>query len=107
MTDSRQPPSTPRTGTPVVHRSGKWFCYPRILSVINVYMSYRPLPLSCICGEIPDRILEVGFTSDRHMVVHYWCSSCSRVLFISRSLEECTQACPPAVAKIGAPSAED
>jgi hypothetical protein len=57
-------------------------------------MSYRPLPLSCICGEIPDRILEVGFTSDRNMVVHYWCSSCSRVLFVSKTLEECEEACP-------------
>ena len=58
-------------------------------------MSYRPLPLTCVCGEIPDRILEVGFTSDRHMVVHYWCSSCSRVLFHSRTLEECVENCPP------------
>jgi hypothetical protein len=57
-------------------------------------MSYRPLPLSCLCGEIPDRILEVGFTSDHHLVVHYWCSSCSRVLFVSRTLDECAEACP-------------
>jgi len=58
-------------------------------------MSYRPLPLSCYCGEVPDRILEVGFTSDRHMVIHYWCSSCSRVLFVSRTLAECEHDCPP------------
>jgi hypothetical protein len=57
-------------------------------------MSYRPLPLACYCGEIPERILEVGFTSDRNMVVHFWCSSCNRVLFVSRSLEECAQSCP-------------
>jgi len=57
-------------------------------------MSYRPLPLSCFCGEVPDRILEVGFTSDSHMVVHYWCSACSRVLFVSKTLEECADACP-------------
>jgi len=57
-------------------------------------MSYRPLPLSCYCGEVPDRILEVGFTSDRNMVIHFWCSSCSRVLFVSKSLEECAQYCP-------------
>jgi hypothetical protein len=59
-------------------------------------MSYRTLPLSCHCGERPDRILEVGFTSDRHMVVHYWCSACSRVLFVSKPLKECEQACPHA-----------
>jgi hypothetical protein len=57
-------------------------------------MSYRPLPLACYCGEIPDRILEVGFTSEQHMVVHFWCSSCSRVLFITRTLEECAAQCP-------------
>jgi hypothetical protein len=64
-------------------------------------MSYRPLPLSCYCGEIPDRILEVGFTSDRHMVVHYWCSSCSRVLFVSKTLEECAESCPAPDASAG------
>ena len=58
-------------------------------------MSYRPLSLSCYCGEVPDRILEVGFTSDHKMVIHYWCSSCSRVLFESRTLAECEQHCPP------------
>jgi hypothetical protein len=59
-------------------------------------MNYRPLPLVCYCGEVPDRILEVGFTSDRNIVIHYWCSSCSRVLFVSKSLAECAEACPPA-----------
>jgi hypothetical protein len=58
-------------------------------------MSYRPLPIACYCGEIPDRILEVGFTNDRHLVVHFWCSSCSRVLFVSSTLDECAAACPP------------
>jgi hypothetical protein len=27
-------------------------------------------------------------------VVHYWCSSCSRVLFVSKTLDECSEACP-------------
>ena len=58
-------------------------------------MNYRAMQLACYCGQVPDKILEVGFTSDRHMVVHFWCSACSRVLFISRSLDECTDACPP------------
>lgn len=57
-------------------------------------MSYRALPLACYCGERPDRILEVGFTSERTLVVHYWCSACSRVLFVSKGLEECVQDCP-------------
>jgi hypothetical protein len=53
------------------------------------------MQLDCYCGQSPDRILEIGFTSDRRMVVHFWCSACSRVLFISQSLDECAEACPP------------
>jgi hypothetical protein len=30
------------------------------------------------------------------MVVHYWCSACSRVLFVSKGLDECVQDCPKA-----------
>jgi hypothetical protein len=58
-------------------------------------MGYRAMQLACHCGQTPDRILEVGFTSDRNMVVHYWCAACKRVLFYSQPLEECAQACPP------------
>ena len=58
-------------------------------------MGYQALQLACYCGQVPDRILEVGFTSEGKMVVHFWCSACSRVLFISKSLEECAKACPP------------
>ena len=60
----------------------------------NYHMGYRAMQLACYCGEAPDRILEVGFTSDRNMVVHFWCSACNRVLFISQSLDTCEQACP-------------
>ena len=59
-------------------------------------MSYRALPLACYCGERPDRILEVGFTSEQTLVVHYWCSACSRVLFVSKGLTECIDDCPAA-----------
>ena len=58
-------------------------------------MGYRAMQLTCYCGQAPDRILEVGFTSDHNMIVHFWCSTCSRVLFVSHSLEECAQTCPP------------
>jgi hypothetical protein len=53
------------------------------------------MQLACYCGQVPERILEVGFTSNRHVVVHFWCSACSRVLFRSHSLDECEKACPP------------
>jgi hypothetical protein len=68
-------------------------------------MSYTALPLACYCGERPDRILEVGFTSDRNMVIHYWCSACSRVLFVSKALTECMQDCPPPQSEDALPQA--
>ena len=58
-------------------------------------MGYRAIHLACYCGQPPERILEIGFTSDRNMVVHFWCSACNRVLFVSRSLDECAHGCPP------------
>lgn len=57
-------------------------------------MSYRAIPLECYCGEVPEQILEVGFTSDQHLIIHYWCDACKRVIFVSRTLEECRQFCP-------------
>jgi hypothetical protein len=58
-------------------------------------MDYRAMQFACHCGQTPDRILEIGFTSERHMVVHFWCAACSRVLFISQPLDECAHLCPP------------
>ena len=69
-------------------------------------MGYRALPFTCFCGEAPDRILEVGFTSDRSMVVHFWCCSCNRVLFISKPLDECAAECPEADAQVVKVAAE-
>ena len=57
-------------------------------------MTYRAMPLECYCGQVPEQILEVGFTSDRHLVIHYWCSACNRVIFASRTLDECNDSCP-------------
>jgi len=70
-------------------------------------MNYRALPLECYCGEAPDQILEVGVTSDRHLVIHYWCSACKRVIFSSRTLEECRQLCPQPDSIAGDTAAED
>jgi hypothetical protein len=41
------------------------------------------------------------------MVVHFWCSACSRVLFISQSLDECAEACPPPDAEARTQSAAE
>ena len=53
------------------------------------------MQLVCHCGQAPERILEVGFTSEGNLVVHFWCSACSRVMFISKTPEDCGRACPP------------
>jgi hypothetical protein len=53
------------------------------------------MQFACCCGEPPDQILEVGFTSEGDLVVHFWCSVCQRVLYMCQSLEECRQECPP------------
>jgi hypothetical protein len=57
-------------------------------------MSYRHLPLLCECGEVPDRILEVGFTADHELVVHFWCAECHRAVHLSKPLTECWRECP-------------
>jgi hypothetical protein len=62
-------------------------------------MSYRHLPLTCECGQIPARILEVGFTAEHELVIHYWCSQCKRVVCVSKPLAECWKDCPQPVAE--------
>jgi hypothetical protein len=64
-------------------------------------MSYRHLPLTCECGEVPARILEVGFSTQHELVVHYWCSECRRVVCVSKPFTECWRECPPEVAHDG------
>ena len=57
-------------------------------------MSYRHLPLTCHCGEAPERILEVGFTAEHELVVHFWCSECRRAVYVSKPLTDCWRSCP-------------
>jgi hypothetical protein len=70
-------------------------------------MNYRAMPLECYCGEAPEQILEVGFTSDHHMVIHYWCSACNRVVFLTRTLDECRDFCPLPDVDTAAAAADD
>jgi hypothetical protein len=70
-------------------------------------MNYRAMPLECYCGQAPEQILEVGFTSDHQMVIHYWCSACNRVVFLTRTLEECRDFCPAPDVDASAAIAED
>jgi len=57
-------------------------------------MGYRAMPLQCCCGEEPEQVLEIGFTSDGNLIIHYWCSACQRVMFTSLSPAECHDYCP-------------
>jgi hypothetical protein len=57
-------------------------------------MNYRHLPLQCKCGEVPDHISEVGFSNDRHLVIHWWCPQCRKLVYISKPLVECWRDCP-------------
>jgi len=73
-------------------------------------MSYRHLPLCCACGQTPDRIVEVGFSDEHELVIHWWCSECERVRSVSKPLTECWQDCPApdaAPARAFDPVAED
>jgi len=36
----------------------------------------------------------VGFSEDHHLVVHWWCEKCEKVVYISKPLTECWQECP-------------
>lgn len=57
-------------------------------------MNYRHLLLRCDCGEIPERIAEVGFTEDHQLVIHWWCTRCERVVYITKPLTDCWRDCP-------------
>ena len=57
-------------------------------------MNYRHLSLHCHCGEIPDRIAEVGFTDDHNLVIHWWCTKCQKVVYVAKSLTDCWRECP-------------
>jgi len=70
-------------------------------------MNYRALPLQCYCGQVPDQILEVGFTSEKHLVIHYWCAACNRVIFMTRTLDECRDLCPEPQVDLSTAEAED
>jgi hypothetical protein len=69
-------------------------------------MSYRHLRLTCECGEVPDRILEVGFTAAHELVVHFWCSQCNRAVHYSQPLTDCWRGCPQPEAALQLPAAQ-
>jgi hypothetical protein len=76
---------------------------PSSLTADNPHMSYRHLPLTCKCGEVPARILEIGFTAQHELVIHYWCSECRRVVCVSKPFTECWRECPQPAASHPAP----
>ena len=70
-------------------------------------MGYRAMQFACRCGQPPDRILEIGFTSEAQLVVHFWCSNCQRVFYMSQALDECRLECPPPDAEADSRSAAE
>jgi len=58
-------------------------------------MSYRHFSLQCRCGQPPSRIEEVGITDDRELVIHWWCDECNKIVYASKSIEDCIAAAPP------------
>jgi hypothetical protein len=60
-------------------------------------MNYRHLPLKCQCGEVPDHITEVGFSDDRQLVVHWFCSNCRKLVYVVKPLMDCWRECPSPV----------
>lgn len=57
-------------------------------------MNYRHLSLHCHCGEVPEHIAEVGFSDDHNLVIHWWCSKCQKVVYVTKSLTDCWRECP-------------
>ena len=57
-------------------------------------MNYRSLALLCHCGEVPDRIAEVGFSEDHNLVIHWWCGKCQKVVYVTKPLSDCWRECP-------------
>lgn len=57
-------------------------------------MNYKHLSLRCDCGEVPERLVEVGFSDDHHLVVHWWCEKCERIVYTTKPLTECWLECP-------------
>lgn len=57
-------------------------------------MKYRTLSLNCQCGTPSSRIREIGFTSDRQLVVHWRCSQCKSYVYGLKPLDDCFEFCP-------------
>ena len=57
-------------------------------------MRYRTLSLQCHCGRPSSRIREIGFTSDRQLVVHWRCSECKSYVYGLKPLDDCLLICP-------------
>lgn len=57
-------------------------------------MRYRILTLQCHCGHPCSRIREIGFTSDRQLVVHWRCAECKSYVYGLKPLDDCFLVCP-------------
>jgi hypothetical protein len=57
-------------------------------------MKFRQFALCCECGLIPTRIRQVGLSTEHQLVIHWWCMSCRKAMFVVKDLAECWEECP-------------
>jgi hypothetical protein len=59
-------------------------------------MRFRQLSLSCAdCGaNAPIRIKRIGLTSQRQLLIHFWCGACKRNIYHAKALSDCWRECP-------------
>jgi hypothetical protein len=63
-------------------------------------MDYQPFHLHCKCGDVPERIEEVGLSAAQELVIHWWCGGCNRLVYTSMPLADCWNACPGAAVTV-------
>jgi hypothetical protein len=57
-------------------------------------MKFRQFPLRCECGLVATRIRQVGLSTEHQLVIHWWCLSCRKAMYVVKDLAECWEDCP-------------
>jgi len=57
-------------------------------------MRFRPFALSCECGMAPTRVRQVGLSTEHQLVIHWWCASCRKAVYVVKDLAECWEESP-------------
>jgi hypothetical protein len=54
-------------------------------------VNFEELRLCCECGSVPASIRSVGFGPQHRLVVHWQCSSCGKLIYLIKELDERAQ----------------